>query len=408
MTVEVAAIKKGDLSAHLTVVGNLIADQTVDVAPKTGGRLERISVQLGDRVKKNQVLAKIEDREIVEQVRQAQSGLDVSKATIRQREADLQVASVNFERSKSLFTRQLLAKQALDDAESRFLAAEAQVDLAKAQQSQTEARLDELKINLQNTNVISPVDGFVSKRTMDPGAMVSQNIPIASVVDISRLRLVANVIEKDLRLVNVGDKAVVEVDAYPGEKFFGKIARVSPVLDPSTRTAPMEVEIPNGENKLKPGMYARINLTIEDLKDIIVAPKNAIVDFNNKRGVWVPNEDNRAKFREVELGIEDADKVEIKSGLKEGDRVVTNGAIAVKNNDQLVIAGADGARGGGRGGAGGRGGSGGSGGRGGEGGQSGGGQGGGEGRGAYGSRGPSGGQQGPGGPSGARGPRPPQ
>jgi RND family efflux transporter MFP subunit len=382
MTVEVGPIKKGDLSAHLTVVGNLIADQTVDVAPKTGGRLERVTVQLGDRVRRNQVLAKIEDREIVEQVRQAQSALDVSKATIRQREADLKVAEVNFERSKNLFGRQLLAKQALDDAESRYLAADAQIDLAKAQQSQTEARLDELKINLQNTNVTSPVDGFVSKRTMDPGAMVSQNIPIASVVDISRLRLVANVIEKDMRLVNVGDRAVVEVDAYPGEKFNGKVARVSPVLDPSTRTAPMEVEVPNADNKLKPGMYARINLTIEDRKDILVAPKNAIVDFDSRRGVWMPTAENRAKFVEVELGIEDADHIEIKSGVKEGDRIVTTGATAVKNNDQLLIAGQDGPSGG-SGGRGGRG-------R------------GGEGRGAMGARGPSGGQGAP------QGQRPPQ
>ena len=176
--------------------------------------------------------------------------------------------------------------------------------------------------------------------------MVSQNIPIASVVDISRLRLVANVIEKDLRLVNVGDTATVEVDAYPGEKFNGKIARVSPVLDPSTRTAPMEVEVPNSENKLKPGMYARINLTIEDRRDILVAPKNAIIDFDSRRGVWMPVEENRAKFVEVVLGIEDADMIEIKSGLKEGDRIVTTGATAVKNNDQLLIAGQDGPSGG--------------------------------------------------------------
>ena len=83
----------------------------------------------------------------------------------------------------------------------------------------------------------SPVDGFVGKRNVDPGAMVNTNTAIASVVDISRLRLVVNVVEKDLRLVNAGDVADVEVDAYPGEKFTGKIARVAPVLDPATRTA---------------------------------------------------------------------------------------------------------------------------------------------------------------------------
>jgi RND family efflux transporter MFP subunit len=342
MTVELGPVKKGDLSAHLVVVGNLIGEQTVDVAPKTGGRVERVNVQLGDRVRRNQVIAKIEDREIVEQVRQAVASQEVSKATIRQREADLRVAEVNFERSKNLYTRQLLAQQALDDAESRYLAAQAQLDLSKAQQTQTDARLEELRINLQNTSVISPVDGFVGKRNVDAGAMVSQNSPIATVVDISKLRMVSNIIEKDLRMVTVGDSADVEVDAYPGETFRGHIARVAPVLDPSTRTASMEVEVPNASFKLKPGMYARVNLTIEERKGVLTAPKNAVIDFESKRGVWMPSSDNHAKFVPVELGIEDADHVEIRSGLKEGDRIVTTGAAAVKNNDQLVIAGAEG------------------------------------------------------------------
>src|SRR5688572_30237978 len=249
MTVELGTAKRGDVAAHLTVVGNLIGLQTVDIAPRTGGRLLSVNVQLGDRVRRGQVLAKVEDREIVEQVRAAEAAQEVAKATIRQREADLNVAELNFERSKNLFSRQLLAKQALDDAESRHLAAVAQLDLSTAQLSQNAARLEELKINLQHTSVTSPVDGFVASRSVDPGAMVNTNTAIASVVDISRLRLVVNVVEKDLRLVNAGDVAAVEVDAYPGDKFSGRIARVAPVLDPATRTATMEVEIPNNDHR---------------------------------------------------------------------------------------------------------------------------------------------------------------
>ena len=342
MTVDMAAVKKGDVAAHLTVVGNLIGLQTVDVAPRTNGRLVSVNIQLGDPVRRGQVLAKVEDREIVEQVSQAEASQQVSKATIRQREADLKVAEVNFERSKNLFQRQLLAKQALDDAESKFLAAEAQIDLSKAQLMQADARLQELRINLQNTNVTSPVDGFVGKRNVDPGAMVSQNTPIASVVEISRLKMVVNVVEKDIRLVTVGDSGEVDVDAYPGEKFRGRIARVAPVLDPATRTATMEIEIANSDNRLKPGMYARVSLTVEERKDTLVAPKTAVIDFDSKRGVWMANQDNRAIFKPVELGLEDVDRVEIKAGLKEGDRIVTTGAAAVRNNDLLIEAGAAG------------------------------------------------------------------
>jgi RND family efflux transporter MFP subunit len=339
MTVEVGSAKRGDVAAHLTVVGNLIGLQTVDVAPRTGGRLLSVSVQLGDSVRRGQTIAKVEDREIVEQVRQAEASMEVSRATIRQREADLKVAELNFDRSKNLYARQLLAKQALDDAESRYLAAVAQLDLSKAQQSQNEARLQELKFNLQNTVIASPVDGFIGKRNVDPGAMVNTNTAIASVVDISRLKLVVNVVEKDLRMVTAGDVGTVEVDAYPGEKFTGRIARVAPVLDPSTRTASIEIEIPNSDNRLKPGMYARISLTVEERKNTLVAPKNAVIDFENRRGVWQPNAENRAQFVPVTLGIEGPETIEIVNGLKEGDRFVTTGAAAVRNNDQLIIAG---------------------------------------------------------------------
>jgi RND family efflux transporter MFP subunit len=298
-----------------------------------------VNVQLGDAVRRNQLLAKLEDFEIVEQVKQAEASLEVARATIRQREADLKVAELNFDRSKNLFARQLLAKQALDDAESRYLAAEAQIDLARAQASQTAARLEELQINLGNTRIVSPVDGFVGRRDADPGAWVSQNVPIVSVVDISRLRLIANVVERDLKLVTVGDAAAVEVDAYPGEKFKGRIARVSPVLDPATRTATMEVEIPNSGNRLKPGMYARVLLSIEERSGVPLVPKAAVVDFEGKRGVWVPGEDNKAQFVPVKLGLEDAERMEILEGVKTGDRIVTEGAGSLRAGDTLILPG---------------------------------------------------------------------
>jgi membrane fusion protein, multidrug efflux system len=339
ITVQMAEATKGDISANMTVVGNLVGEQTVDVVPRAGGRLVSVNVQLGDRVRRNQLLAKIEDFEIVEQVKQAEASLEVAKATIRQREADLKVAELNFERSKNLFGRQLLAKQALDDAESRYLAAQAQLDLSKAQAIQTSARLEELQINLANTKIISPVDGYVGRRSADPGAWVSQQAPVVSVVDIARLRLIANVVEKDLRLVNVGDPASVEVDAFPGEQFKGRIARVSPVLDPATRTAPMEVEIPNTDNRLKPGMYARVLLTIEERKGTTLVPKVAVVDFEGKRGVWVPEGENKARFVEAKLGLEDPERIEILAGLNVGDRIVTDGAASLRSGDTMVLPG---------------------------------------------------------------------
>jgi RND family efflux transporter MFP subunit len=352
MTVELASPSRADVSQQLTVVGNLVGEQTVAVVPKTAGRLEEIYVKLGDPVRLGQRIAKIEDREIREQVKQAEAAFEVARATIRQREADLKFAQTNLDRSRELFQRQLLPRQTLDDADARHAAAAAQLELARAQLMQSEARLQELRFTLANTVITSPVNGFVARRAADPGAYVSQNAPVADVVDISRVRLVANIVERDMRRVGAGDSAKVEVDAFPGEAFSGRIARVAPVLDPSTRTAQIEVEIPNPSNRLKPGMYARVNLTIEQRQNALVVPANAVVDRDGQRGVFLAD-NNTAAFRPVQVGIEDTGRVEILGGVTEKDRVVTTGAAALQDGDRIVLAGQP-AGGGGRPGQGGQ------------------------------------------------------
>ncbi len=169
ITVEVIPVAKKDMIDTVTVVGNLIGAATVDAVPRAQGRLDAVYVKLGDPVRRGQAIAKIEDRELVEQINQAEATYNVSQATIRQRQADLKLAQNNLDRSRSLFERDLLPRQTFDDTEARYQAAVAQLDLSQAQMAQSKARLDELKINLANTVITSPVDGFVGKRTARPG-----------------------------------------------------------------------------------------------------------------------------------------------------------------------------------------------------------------------------------------------
>ncbi|MFB3852487.1 MAG: efflux RND transporter periplasmic adaptor subunit [Vicinamibacterales bacterium] len=344
MTVDLYKASRATVSERILVVGNLVGAATVEVAPRTSGRLQSISVRIGDRVRRGQPIAQIEDREIREQVKQSEASYEVSKATIRQREADLRLAEANAERSRSLFQRNLIAKQALDDAEARLQAAQAQADLSRAQFQQAAARLEELRITLANTVIVSPVDGFVGRRGFDPGAWVGPNSPVASVVDIHLVRLVANLVEKDLRRVNAGDAADVEVDAYPGEIFKGTIARVAPVLDPATRTAQMEVEIPNPDFRLKPGMYARITVTVSRKENALVVPLNALVLVGEQQGVFLP-ENQVAKFRPLRIGLQDREQVEVVEGLSDGETVITTGSAALKDGDRILLPGqqADGA-----------------------------------------------------------------
>jgi RND family efflux transporter MFP subunit len=352
MTVELAAVKRGDMIETLSVVGNLVAAATVEAVPKVSGRLETVNVRLGDRVSRGQTLAKVEDREIEEQVNQAKASFDVAAATIRQREADLKLAQTNLDRSRNLFERQLIPRQTFDDTEAKYQAALASVDLARAQFAQAKARLDELNINLANTVITSPVSGFVGKRALDPGAWVTPNSALISVVDIGIVRLVANIVEKDLRRIAQGIKADVSVDAFPDEKFEGRIAHVAPVLDPATRTAQIEVDINNASFRLKPGMYARVDFTVEKKENTLVVPANAIVDLNGQKGVFMPDEGDVAKFTPVTVGMTSPSQVEVSKGLSEGTKVVTTGAAALREGDRILLLGENGPQNGGRGGRG--------------------------------------------------------
>jgi HlyD family secretion protein len=344
LTVELGKASRATIQAEITVVGNLIGQATVAVSPRAAGRLESVEVRLGDRVTRGQRIAKIEDFDIQEQVKQAEAAQQVSEATIRQREADLQLAQTNAERSRSLYERQLLPKQTLDDNESRYQSAMAAVDLARAQAAQSKARLDELRINLGNTIISSPVNGFVSRRSVDPGAFVSQNVPVVDVVDISTVRLVANVVEKDLAELKTGNGTRVGVDAFAGEVFMGRIARVSPVLDPATRTAQIEIEIANPGARLKPGMYARVSVTTSTRKETLVIPANAVVDLGGRRGVFTPLNET-AVFRALDIGTEQSELVEVLAGLADGDTVITTGSSALRDGDRIVLPGGGAGRG---------------------------------------------------------------
>src|SRR5262245_47312305 len=348
MTVDTATVTRHEVIDYITVVGNLIGEATVDVVPRVAGRIDSVSVKLGDRVSRGAVVAKIEDREIREQINQAQATLEVNKANVTQRENEVQLQQNALDRTKTTFERGLTARQLLEDAEARYNAAASQLLVAKAQQQQTQSRIDELKITLSNTTVLSPVDGFVSRRSLDPGAFANANTVILQVVDIGTVRLVANLVEKGFKKVTPGVEAKVQVDTFAGEDFIGRVSRVAPVFDPATRTAQMEIEVPNPGFRLKPGMYARVRLTVERRPNALTVPRNAVVDLDGKRGVFLANE-GVAKFIEVATGLGDGERMEILSGLEDGQRVITTGALALRDGDRVALPGGRGGGGGGGG-----------------------------------------------------------
>ncbi len=146
------------------------------------------------------------------------------------------------------------------------------------------------------------MDGFVSRRNLDPGAFAGANTVDLSVVDISTVRLIANLVEKDFKRIVVGATGDGRGRRLPGRAVHGRVSRVAPVFDPATRTATMEIEVPNPGFRLKPGMYARVRLTADRKPNALTVPRNAVVDIEGKRGVF-PVDGDVAQFQAVQTGL---------------------------------------------------------------------------------------------------------
>lgn len=339
--VDTAQVAEGVLEDRVSLVGSLRPIAEVQVMSKIAGRLEKVLFDVGDAVKAGDLIAQVEDREILQQIQQAEASISVARASIRQREAELENLSRQVVRYRGLFEEHLISRQDLDDVVTRQASAEAQLELTKAQLRQSESNVAQLKINLENTRSYAPMNGFVSRRFVHPGALVSINTTIVTVVDLATLRMIINMVEKDIVRVARGTSAEISVDAFPGRAFPGRILRVSPVLDPATRTGEVEIHVANPSLDLRAEMFARVSLNLGGRRSGLLVPREAVVYRGEESGVFVLN-GNRARFRVVQPGITQQNTVEVLQGLREGETVVSMGASLLKDGDQVRVKGAGG------------------------------------------------------------------
>jgi membrane fusion protein (multidrug efflux system) len=270
------------------------------------------------------------------QVRRAEAALDVAKASLSQRQTDLEILKKELDRAIELSENSLIPRRDLDTAEARYRGAIAQERLAQAQIDQAQAELKELRVRLDNTRVLAPISGLVSKRHVDNGALVSPSVPVVSLVDLSTMVMLINVPEKDLVKIRNGLAARIVFDAFPEENFRGQVVRISPVLDAATRTGLVEIEVPNSKFMLKAEMFARVVLDLGTRHNTLLVPREAVISHEQQRGVF-KFQDGAARFQPVEAGVSQDGEVEVISGLKEGESVITLGVNLVKHGDKVQL-----------------------------------------------------------------------
>ncbi len=336
--VEVATIGQATIRERVSLVGSLKPKQQVEVIPKITGRLERIFVEVGDPVRKGQLIAELEGEELAQQVLRADAALAVAEATLAQREAELENARAEEERAADLFAQGLMSVQMQQTTETRVRVVQSQLALAEALVRQAKAALEELRIRQQQTQIRSPLDGWVARRYVHPGALVNPNTPLVNVLQLSTMVVQVSVPERDFAKLQVGNQATVVIDALDGRSYEGHVARISPLLDPATRSGSVEIEILNSDGQLKAEMFARIQMDLGTDRQALLMPRDALILRGQQTGVNVLLSD-RVQFRPIETGASTEQGIEVLAGVDAGTTVITRGSQGLKDGDLVVVPG---------------------------------------------------------------------
>jgi RND family efflux transporter MFP subunit len=338
VTVAITEARTGELKDVLLLTGALKPKEQVDVTAKVTGRLVSLNFRIGDAIQQGALIAELEDDEVQQQVNRATAALSVSRATLQQRQAEKKNANAELSRAQSLLDDGLISPQDFATSETQLEVVDAQVEFARAQIDQSKAELREFKIRLEQTKIYAPLSGFVATRFVDVGALISPTTPLLRIVNLSTMVTLANVPERHIGRLRVGNSAQIEVDAIPGETFNGRVARIAPVLDAATRTALVEIDVPNPGNLFKAEMFVRIRLDTGSLREAVLIPREGLVYKGTQPGVYLV-EGDRPVFRAIETGLTREDNVEVLANLEAGVKIVGRGATILEDGDRIKAAG---------------------------------------------------------------------
>lgn len=358
-TAAVSAVQRGSISHVLSLAGQFQPYQVVDVHAKVSGYVRHIFVDIGDRVRAGQTLAELEVPELNAQYRGSQAQdqrskeeITLAQHEIRRAEASHLALQSNYDRLLQASRTQpgLIAEQELDDARAKADASQAQVDAARSGLSAARQQSDVAKADMERvgalqsyTTVTAPLSGVVIWRYADTGALIqagtasdTQSLPLIKLSQSDLLRLRLPVPEDAVGYIHNGDTVQIRVDALH-RSFTGKIVRFARNVSLDTRTMQTEIDVPNADLSITPGMYANTYVELAHRENVLIVPLLAIQsDDAGRTTVLVVDSENQVHQRTVELGIQGSLLAEVKSGLQQGDRVVLGNAARYKEGETIT------------------------------------------------------------------------
>lgn len=340
--VEVASVQRGPLSFYRTFSGTIDPRAQFSVAPKVSGRIQRLLVDVSDKVARGQIVVQMENAEFEQEVIEAEARLAVAEANLDEAVSHFVIAQRQLGRAKTLNDRGIASESSYDSAQAQFLTGQSAVKVAEANLKREAALLRAARIRLGYTQVKADWqqgddERIVAERFVDEGNTVAANTPILSIVEIDPVIAVIQVTEKDYPLIRLGQQAKVEADGFPDKVFIGTVSRISPVFRESSRQAKLELEVANPEHLLKPGMFTRCTLELDRAEEAVSVPEMAMSKRNNQIGVFKVAEDSTTvEWVEVRPGFKSGEQVQLIDSELSG-QVVTLGQQFIKEGSKVRI-----------------------------------------------------------------------
>jgi membrane fusion protein (multidrug efflux system) len=301
VAVEVVSVPRESIVDVIDLVGQLEAEESVELKPETSGVVKTVAFEDGDEVSAGALLFELRD--------------DEERAKLHEAEAQLTLAEDELRRTRKLAEQKTVSPSELDRAIAAAEAAQARRDLAQ--------------VELDRMHIRAPFDGVMGARDVSPGDRVSRTTNLVRIDAVKRLRLLFTVPETVLNIAHTGNTVDIAVAPYPGERFPGSIYYVAPTLDPVNRRLALKAWVPNAEHRLKPGLFANIRLEIAKRDDALVVPESAVAYDADGVFVWRITPAQSVERVPVELGIRQNGRVEIARGIGAGDRIVAAGTHKV-------------------------------------------------------------------------------
>ncbi len=353
VAVEVAEATKEDIYDLRYFTGTLSSDAEFTVSPRINGWARKIFFNIGDEVKHGAVVAQLDDEEYRLEKEQVEAELDVAKANLAEAEEMLELKRSDYQRAVGLKEKNIISTAEYDRISADFKAYEARKRVTEAQVKLRQAMLESAKVKLSYTEVIATwQEGsnrrYVGQRFVNEGSLLQANAPVMTLVDLDTMKVVVNVIERDIPFMFVGQKAKVSVDAFKTETFDAKVIRIAPVIKEKSRQGEVELSIDNSSHKLKPGMFVTAELQFNTSEDATVIPVMAKARRDEVEGVFVVQDDTTVKFVPVKIGITMGNKMEIVDPRDFSGRVVTVGHHLLEDGAQVLLPGQNGNNGNGK------------------------------------------------------------